>query len=328
MLHLDDKADTPLYQQLYEQIRRDILSGSLPAGRRLRSLRGLAKDLQLSKNTVENAYSQLAVEGYIAALPGSGFIVTPLRQRLRPPETAAQFDAPSQTTDSESLETCAYDFHYGSLDASLFPYKIWRKLTADILANPPAGQANLSASRAVKGDIELRKELAGYLYNSKGVCCTPTQIIMCSGVRAAMDALLAVLDGEKLAAVEDPGYPGARAVFLNRGFALVPVLPDGLDLKSLEASAARIIYTTPSRQFPTGMPLPEEQRTRLLRWAEERDSLIIEDSYDSEFRYKGRTTPSLQSMDRHGRVVYLGTAHTQNMPNARKATQRPRGRRQ
>lgn len=312
MLHLDAAAKSPLYRQIYEQIKADILSGLLPGGTRLTSTRTLAKDLQAGRNTVENAYAQLVLEGFVTAVPGSGYIVTPLEHELlaeAPGMEEPGSDGPFQKKNAAA----AYNFDYGTLGSWAFPYKTWRNLTTAVLMEAEEMHSRspwLQSRDEMLGDRDLRRELAKHLYRRRGVNCTVDQVVICNGLQPALTALVRTFPSQwRAVALENPGYRRARTVFQANGFRLcpIPVQEDGLDVAALAASPARVAFVTPSRQYPTGCVMPIQKRMALLQWAAECRGLVIEDDYDSEYRYKGRPVPSLQSIDRQGRVVYIGS---------------------
>lgn len=314
MLHLDPNAKSPFYRQIYEQIKRDILSGLLPGGTRLTSTRTLAKDLQAGRNTVENAYAQLVLEGYVAALPGSGYVVTSLRPDLRadaPEITEAEADG--SAPGKSGTGPYAYNFDYGTLGSWAFPYKIWRNLISDVLQEAEEMHHRnpaLQSRDELQGDRDLRRQLARHLYRRRGVTCTIDQIVICNGLQPALSSLLRVFPSQwRSVAIENPGYTRARTVFQANGMRLcpIPVEEDGIEVAALADSPARVVFVTPSRQYPTGRVMSIQKRMALLEWAAERRGVIIEDDYDSEYRYKGKPVPSLQSIDRQGRVVYMGS---------------------
>ena len=315
MLHLDASSDIPLYQQIYEQIRQDIMSGSLRRGARLPSTRSLAVELGAGRNTVENAYAQLALEGYVSGRPRAAFVVNDVQQfpHLRKP---AAFE---HTADTPARSKIFYDFHYGVTEPGAFPLQLWRKLSHEALEKSRTGMHSYGE---LQGHARLRAEIAEYLYRSRGVRCSPGQVVVTSGFQASLSVICdLVLRAECAIAMEEPGYRGARVVFQGNGFPLqpIPVHEDGLDIDVLRASRVQAVYVTPSHQFPMGAVLPIRKRVELLRWASESDALIIEDDYDSEFRYNGRPVPSLQSIDGEGRVIYLGTFSKALSPGLRTA---------
>lgn len=314
MLQLDADAKTPLYQQIYEQLKNEILTGAMPEGMRLVSTRTLARDLQAGRNTVENAYAQLVLEGYVTAVPGSGYVVRGLQHDLHPdPPGRAEDGSGRAEKKSDGKPRQPYNFDYGTLGAWAFPFKTWRLLTATVLAEAEEVHQRNPALRPrdeLQGDRELRAELVKHLYRRRGVNCSIDQVIICNGLQPALSILVRIFPHErKEVALENPGYKRARVVFQGNGFKVwpIPVQDNGIDMAALSRCPAPMVFATPSRQYPTGVVMPIQKRMELLQWANERNGLIIEDDYDSEYRYKGKPIPSLQSIDRNGRVVYIGS---------------------
>lgn len=303
MLYINRKSRLPIYQQIYDQLKKDILNGSLPTGSQATSTRALAKELQVGRNSIESAYDQLVLEGYFSSVPGSGYFVNSLQFDLHTAEKSAALSPELNQTAAP----VRYSFQYGSLDAASFPNKLWRRLTADILDDARSPQLHLYGGE--KGDLQLRQQLQRYLYQSRGVVCEAEQIVLCSGIQSALEMITDFLPHEKAIAMENPCYDGASVVFQRNGYDVlpIPVCHDGIDLSALEASRARMVYTTPSHQFPMGFVLPVQRRYELLQLANRQDMIILEDDYDSELRYNGRPIPSLQSLDGNQRVIYLGT---------------------
>ncbi len=321
MLHIDHDSKKPIYQQIYEQVKQDILSGNLPIGIRLTSTRALARELQIGRNTVENAYAQLVLEGYITNVASSGYVVNNLQfnlnQKARARSTISEAAAVTANCGTENIR---YNFRYGNLDAASFPDKLWRKYLTDVLAGPEAQEVHSDGD--VKGDIELRSQLLEYLYHSRGVNCKPEQIIICSGTQAALEIIIKIFPYvEKKVAMEEPCYNGASVIFRSNGFKILPisVCEDGIELNELATSSARMVHIAPSHQFPMGSVMPIHKRIEILNWARQHDTIIIEDDYDSEFRYNGRPIPSLQSIDQDERVVYVGTFSKALSPGLRMA---------
>ena len=314
MLQLDALKNTPLYLQLYEQIKGDILSGAMAEGTKLPSIRLLAKEMLTGKNTVESAYAQLVLEGYVQALPHSGFRVNPVQQYMHP-VNASRHSGQEEVAVREEIPQAElkYDFHYGDLDASTFPYTVWRKLMGEVMKESSRGtpcSGGMHSYEKANGDITLRRELARYLYHSRGVRCEPERVVICSGLQPSILAVLRLLGEEaRTVALEDPTYTGARVVYecFNFNIIPVPVKNDGIDLDVLAGSPAKLAHITPSHQFPTGVVMPVGRRMEILNWASKNSGWIIEDDYDSELRYHGRPIPSLQSIDKHDRVIYMGT---------------------
>lgn len=314
MLHLDHMSKIPFYMQIYKQLREDILSGALPAGTRLISTRELAKELQAGRNTIENAYAQLAVEGYVTPVRGGGHIVNEVHHDINPDMKLTKAPEPiSASTSPGSQSLLLYDLDYAKVDGTLFPYRIWRRTNAAIFdeaAKNRPGCETMHSHSGPKGILSFREEIAGYLYRSRGVNCTAGQVIICSGIQPALETIIQLLPFErKMVAMEEPGYNGARITFQNNGVEVFPVsvFADGIDLHVLATSSAKVVHIAPSHQFPMGAVMPIQKRFEILKWANENGNFIIEDDFDSEFRYNTKPIPSLQSIDREGRVIYMGT---------------------
>lgn len=306
MLKIERNGGVPIYQQIYEQIKADILSGNLPENFRITSTRRLAEELRVGRNSVESAYDQLVLEGYITAIPGSGYTVNRIEFDLYQDAQKLEQDTYS-ATPVNTLPSIQYSFQYGEIGYESFPNKIWRTYVTNVLND---SKAHLIHSLSdVKGDEQLRHELKSYLYRSRGVHCETEQIILCSGTQAALEIIIRLFPNIHSVAMEEPGYDGSRAVFQNNDLQIVPIPvgEKGIDTHSLADTFAQIVFVAPSHQFPTGAIMPIQSRMELLNLANERNMIIIEDDYDSEFRYKGQPIPSLQSIDMNERVIYIGT---------------------
>ena len=273
--------------------------------------RSLAEALGVSVNTVDGAYQMLAAEGYLASRARSGFYVQEypaLPGRPEPPAAPAPAAAPAGPP-------VQYDLSTGGVDTRLFPFRTWARLQKELLYTSP----QLLARGDPRGDIQLRQALAGYLEEYRGVRCTPGQIVVGAGIEYLLSLLAPLLPGP--AAVEDPGYPRARQVLENNGrpCRLIPVDEGGLSVADLAASDAAVCYVTPSHQFPTGVTMPAPRRAELLGWAAAAPGrYIIEDDYDSEFRFDTRPLPSLQGMaGGDGPVIYLSTVARSLAPGIR-----------
>lgn len=312
MIVLNEKIEGPLYLQIYRQVKEEIVCGEITEGTRLPSVRALADTLGVSRNTVTSAYQQLCSEGYIQNKARSGFYARTLDSRFfnfadqkfeKPPQSGPE---PGQTRSDPSGNR--YDFQYGRLHPNDFPFTLWRKLSSQILSAPDPGGMVAYPDR--RGDPGLRTEIMRYLYESRGVRCSPDQIVITPGTQISLSLLGRLLkQADSRIAMEDPGYDGARVVFRNNGLDIVPIGLEtgGIRLDELEQSRVKAIYVTPSRQFPTGEIMPIQKRIRLLEWAVRHNAVIIEDDYDSELRYTGRPIPAIQGIDENGRVIYLGT---------------------
>ncbi len=314
MLWIDRQSPQPLYRQLYQQLRQQILDGTLPAGCVLSPTRVLAHSLGVSRNTVDTAYSQLCAEGYVDAKGGSGFVV----QALGAPYPVPAMPAP--IPHEQGVDTVIpYNFQYGRLSLADFPLSSWRKALNRALTQE--GSECLMAYNDRMGQPGLRHALCRYLFSSRGVRCTPEQLIITSGTLSAVSLLCQLLGTGSPVAIEDPGYDSIRHVLENHGMAVQPVAveKDGISLAALAQTEAKGVYLTPSHQFPTGAVMPIGKRLQLLALAQEHGFYVLEDDYDSEFRYDSDPIPSLQSLDSQGSVVYLGTVSKAFAPGLRLA---------
>ncbi|WP_020678013.1 PLP-dependent aminotransferase family protein [Geopsychrobacter electrodiphilus] len=305
MFFLDSNAPAPLFKQLYNQMREHILLGTLPADSKLPSVRDMANNLTVSRNTVEGAYQELFAEGYIYSRPRSGYFVSPLDQDSAPRSLVSKPD--NQRPPLQSTPIFRYDFHPARLDQASFPSRLWRKFFLECLRENPQ---QLSQYCDPQGELGLRYSIQSYLERSRGVVCDPDQIVITAGLQHSLDIVANILKKDHSSvAVEDPGYPLTSAVFRNHSYSVVPVAvrPDGIDLDALEAENSTITYVTPSHQLPLGYVMPVANRLRLIEWAEAGGNFILEDDYDSELRYSGKPIPSLQGLRPSGNIIYLGT---------------------
>lgn len=311
-LHSEDK--TPLYEQLYATLADEIRSDSRAPGTPLPGRRTMAAQLGISVNTVDAAYQMLAAEGLAEARPRSGFYVQKtygmLHSRtVRPAGTEA--NPPRPTAPS-----CRYDLSTGSVDTALFPARSWGRIQKEQLYQRP----ELLQRGEMQGDESLRIQIARYLSAYRGVDCTPEQIVVGAGIEYLLGCVAHLFAGGR-AAVENPGYSRTRVVLQNNGIdcTLVDIDQGGLSVAGLEASGANLCYLTPSHHFPTGVTMPAPRRAQILAWAAARPGrYILEDDYDSEFRFDTRPLPSLQGMaGPDGPVVYLTTFSKSLAPGIR-----------
>ena len=305
---LEARGGLPLYEYLYRRLRDDILSGALAAGERLPSKRALAEHLRVSVITVEGAYQQLEAEGYIDARPRRGFFVSPVDRALAAPAPSAE--VPAEPED----RVWRLDLKSGGVDPSCFPSALWARLTRQVLS-----EGSHLAPAPHQGLPVLREAIAGDLRDFKGMTVSPEQIVVGAGAEYLYLLLAQLLGRETIFALEDPGYPKIRQVYGKWGAACRPIPLDGqgMALGPLYASGATAAHLSPAHHYPTGIVTPITRRQALLRWAEEVDGVIIEDDYDSEFRFTGRPIPTLQSIDRRGRVIYMNTFSQTISPSIR-----------
>ena len=311
---LDAASGVPLYEQLYESLAAEMRAGTLTAGTRMPGKRRLAAELSVSVNTVDAAYQILATEGYMEPRERSGFYV---QEYLALPTRPEEVPPPVSAAPPEAAEPpVRFDLSTRGVDPGLFPFRTWARLQKELLYSAP----ELLTPGDARGDAALRQALAEYLAEYRGVQCDPEQLVVGAGLEYLLGLLAPLLPGP--AAVETPGYPRARQVLENNGVPCrcLPVDADGLSLTALSASDAAVCYVTPSHQFPTGVTMPAGRRAELLHWAARAPGrrYIIEDDYDSEFRFDTRPLPSLQGMaGADGPVVYLSTCSRSLAPGIR-----------
>ena len=308
---MEQRGSLPLYEYLCRSIRSDILSGALPAGTRLPSKRALAEHLRVSVITVEGAYSQLEAEGYLQARPKRGFFVSAVERPLPAAE-----EPPAAVPLEPQSPQARLDLSRNRVDTARFPVSTWAKLTRQVLSEAPEA---LLSPVPHQGLPALRQAIADELRDLKGMAVSPSQIIIGAGAEYLYLLLAQLLGRDTAFAVEDPGYPKIRQVYRACGAACVPIPLDGqgIDPAALAASGAGALHISPNHQYPTGLVTPIARRQALLRWAEDTGGTIIEDDYDSEFRFTGRPIPTLQSIDARGRVVYLNTFSQTISPSMR-----------
>ena len=302
----------PLYEQIYRRMVEEIRAGRLAAGERAPSKRQLCAQLGVSLSTVETAYGMLVAEGYLQSKPRSGYRVCsllPLDAPV-PQETPSPAPATAAPALSDVFSTAAVDTH-------IFPSSVWASLTREALKDP-----DLLQRGDPQGDLPLREALCDFLRSCRGVKCRSEQVVVGAGMEYLLSVLFQLFDPATPVALENPGYHAAYRTLENLGRSAVPVPVDrqGMAPGALAASGAGVAYVTPSHQFPTGTAMPAGRRTELLRWAYAAPGrYLIEDDYDSEFRYASRPIPAMQGMDTGGRVVYTGTFSRTLAPSIRAA---------
>jgi GntR family transcriptional regulator/MocR family aminotransferase len=348
MIPVDPALGTPLYRQISETLRRAILDGRIPRGRRLPSTRQLAIDLHVSRNTVLTALDQLRAEGYIVGRTGAGtFVVASLpehaldrfgsaatgRSGANPIDRSDAATAPPARLSRGGQRFAALPIDWSAssgwpapfrpglpaLDA--FPYDIWRRIAGRNWHDPPR---DLMTYGDPNGYEPLRRVVSEYLGSARGVRCEPDQVLIVGGASQAIDLAVRVLtDPGDTAWIEEPGFIGARTALLAAGVRVegAPVDDEGLDIERAARTlpGARLVYVTPSCQLPLGATMSASRRLALLEWALREESWIVEDDYDSEFRYDARPLQSLQGLDRWERVIYIGTFSKVLFPGLRLA---------
>lgn len=295
---------TPLYEQIYLYLKNEIKAGRLRAGKRLPSTRRLAEHLKVSRSTTQMAYDQLLSEGYIEAKACKGYFVLDVKELVELKETAF----PSFIVDKEEEQKgCRIDFSPRGIDLESFPYGTWRKISKKILVDDKK-ELFLSGNR--QGEPSLREAIGSYLHMARGVRVSPEQIVLGAGNEYLLMLLYQILGPNKVIGMENPTYKQAYYVFESLGYRIKPISMDaqGICVDLLEKEGVELAYVMPSHQHPMGIVMPVGRRMELLKWAgEKKGRYIIEDDYDSEFRYRGKPIPALQGNDRKDSVIYLGT---------------------
>lgn len=307
---MDAPADVPLYERLYRHIRDDILNGTLCAGERLPSRRALAEHLRLSVITVETAYRQLEAEGYVTARPRRGVFVG---ETDRPPAPPGRVPAPLPETPPPVWKL---DLGDNCPDPSCFPTAALARLTRQALSENPEAVLIPTPSQ---GLYALRQAIADDLREFRGMNVSPEQILVGAGAEYLYLLLAQLLGPSALFALEDPGHLKIRQVYQSCGarFVCLPLDGRGMRMDALRRSGATAAHISPAHHYPTGIVTPIGRRHALLRWAEETGGYLIEDDYDSELRFSGRPIPTLQSIDRSGRVLYMNTFSQTISPSLR-----------
>lgn len=300
---LDLESGTYLYEQIYEYIKSEIIKGKLQRDEKLPSTRSLADFLQVSRSTVDLAYAQLVSEGYIEARPYKGYFVCKVEELFHMSKESDD----TVRMEEEQKEEIQYDFSPHGIDMNYFPFATWKRLSKNIFVE---SEKDLFKLGEKQGDLEFRKTISRYLHSARGVLCEPEQIIIGAGNDYLLLLLTKILGNGRTIAMEEITYKRAYYAFEKAGFCMKSVGFDesGMDIRALEESDADVAYIMPSHQFPTGIVMPIGRRTELLNWALlKKERYLIEDDYDSEFRYKGKPIPALQASDKNGRVIYIGT---------------------
>lgn len=300
---LEPDSDQPMYIQIYEYIKNEILTGRLSCPERLPSARSLAAYLQVSRSTVDTAYEQLVAEGYVDAKEKRGYFVNSIAHTQKF-TVSGHTEMVSDKIKKETVPVL-YDFNPDAIDTAHFPYSVWKSIGKNQLDNP----INFLAGDSL-GIPELRQSICDYLHGSRGVNCTAENMIVGAGLDYLLQLLCVLFQRKAVIALEDPGYRSARQILTSNGYQIldIPLKGKAFDVDMLRQSNADICYVTPSHQFPLGSVMSIARRQKLLSWAHEKENrYIIEDDHDSEFRYKGKPIPALQSLDKGYKVIYIGT---------------------
>lgn len=308
---MEGRGSLARYEYLYRCIKSDILEGRIQAGERLPSKRALAEHLQVAVVTVENAYAQLTAEGYLDAQEKRGYFVRPVE--VRRPERPEQLQQEKPVPEQQWL----LDLKRGGSGTEGFPFSVWARLMRQVLT---AEGKQLLQATPHSGALRLRQAIQHHLYQFRGISVSPEQIVVGAGTEYLYNLLVQLLGRERVYGVEDPGYSKASRIYRLNGAEVVPMPVDdqGIPPALVEQSVVQVLHSSPNHQFPTGTVMPIARRQSLLRWAEgEAGRYIIEDDYDSEFRFTGLPIPALKSIDRAERVLYMNTFSRSLAPSLR-----------
>lgn len=301
---LKKSSGVPLYEALYRCIRGDILSGALRPGEKLPSKRALAENLEVSKITVEAAYSQLLSEGYICSREKVGYFVETVERRA--PVPAAPVRRPKEDA------ACLLDLTANGTEQ--FPFSVWSRLQREVMLD--FGEA-LLAPLPNRGVPELRQAIAGHLAAFRGMRVDPENILIGAGTDFLYNLLIQLLGREKVYAVEEPGYGKIRKIYAAGGVQTVSAAMDDRGVLPESLGSADVLHISPSHHFPTGIVTPVSRRRELLDWSNGGEKWIIEDDYDSEFRFDAHPVPAMQSLDDGGRVIYMNSFSKSLAPSIR-----------
>ena len=295
-------SDDPIYVQLYQYIRQMIIHQDILTGEKLPSIREASHHLKLSKTTIESAYFQLATEGYIESIPKKGYFVVALHDYIFKNAPEKPFTHTGPTIEKQTLHYINEDVHHGSVD-----WHAWKRIYTRILLDDPD---KVFSHGSYSGESSLKKSISHFINTHRGAKTHPQQILIGAGIQYLIGILASILRKEiGTVALEHPGYDKAKYIFEDYGFHTIdiPVSEEGLEIDQLILSSARIVYVSPSHQFPTGSLMPINKRLQLLAWAQNNRAYILEDDYDSLIRFESKPVPCLQGLDQNDRVIYLGS---------------------
>lgn len=306
-LQYDSILKDPLYIKLYRYYKDLITSGVLGAGTRLPSIRRCSAEREVSKTTVENAYIQLAAEGYITSRPGSGFYVNDINYfNLKQPQSITK-------ETSNVKKNIIYDFSTSAVDLKSFNFDLWSRYIKSALRN----NHRLISYGDTQGELDLRKAISLYVGKQRGVVCSPEQIVIGAGIQSLLHIICSLTNNNSSVCFIGSSFEKGEAIFNDRGYKTISHKNITDDFSYLDKNNVKIIYTSPSHTTPWGDVMPMQHRISLLSFAHQNDCLIIEDDYDSEFRYYGRPVPSLQGLDGGLKVIYMGTFSKLLLPSLR-----------
>lgn len=303
----------PIYQQLYEYIKNEIQSGAISHDTKLPSKRKLASYLNISQNTIQAAYDQLIEEGYIIAKERKGFFVCKLDHLQR----LILMPMKEISSSSDQTHLTAFDFSFHGVDIPTFPFNIWRRLMKEVINEY---DPELLIPGDSLGYYHLRRAISAYLHQSRGVNCAEHQVIISSGTEMLFQSLIQLFGKDYIYGIENPGYEKLNQLFTGNKapFSAIPIDDNGMLPEYIQDSKANVLCITPAHQFPSGQIMPITRRIQLLNWANQaEDRYLIEDDYDSEFKYSGKPIPALQGLDTNEKVIYMGSLSKSLSPTLR-----------
>lgn len=305
---IDYKSKEPYYMQIYTYYKKEILKRELKKGEKLPSIRGLSMDIKVSKTTVESAYNQLVIEGYVHNIPKKGYFIVELKEYSFP-----------QVEDKKIFikENKEIKHINNGVDTRSFDIKLWKKLYSSILEEK---NQELFTVGDPHGEFMLRKEISDFVQKTRGVQCKSDQVVIGAGIQYLLGILCSLIkDKYDKVAFEYPGFDQAKNIFedYNMDMISIPVYKEGIDIRTLKKSSAKLVYLSPSHQYPTGSVMPIDKRIEILNWAQKNKAIIIEDDYDCLIRYESRPIPALQGLDKAGNVIYLGSFSKILLPSIR-----------
>lgn len=297
--HFDNHFNIPMYEYLYQCIKNDIIKQRLKAHEKLPSKRVLAKHLQVSLITIENAYNQLLIEGYIYSIEKKGYFVSAIEYPDIPVQSTPIIIEKPQTQYLIDLRTNSVSF-------SNFPFSVWSKLTRQVLNSQ---DSELLMRAPQQGCLPLREAICEHLYAFSGMNVSPSQIVIGAGTEYLYNLVIQLFGHQQVYALENPGHKSIAKVYQlnNINYQYISLDSNGLNIEELKQSKAQIVHISPAHHYPTGISMPIQRRLEILKWATQQDSYIIEDDYDSEFRLRGKPLSTLFQIDQNERVIYLNT---------------------
>lgn len=305
---LDYSKREPIYIQIYDYFKKEIINRNLQKEEKLPSIRELSTDINVSKTTIEAAYNQLVVEGYVNNVPKSGYYVVEIKDYLFR-------EVRNPVKQDEVVEN--KDYINNGVDKKSFDVKVWKRVYGNVLLEQ---EDELYTSGDEQGELVLRQNICRFVQKTRGVHCSASQIVVGAGMQSLLGILCSLLKGRyHNIAMESPGFTHAKSTFEDYSMNIIPigVSREGIDVDVLKESDAKMVFLSPSHQYPTGSVMPIDKRLEVLNWAKEREGLILEDDYDCLIRYESRPIPALQGLDSTGHVIYFGSFSKILLPSIR-----------